>query len=403
MPKAEDFFLEEDTANITELRRRLHRVPELNMKLPKTTAIVTKELTRLSVPFTQKYAESSVVGYINYGSCDPDNAPAVGSEGHVYTIALRADMDALPITENTGLPFSSEHPGAMHACGHDAHTAMLLGASAALKRAEIKKALHCRVKLIFQPNEEGPESGALEMCRNGVLSDVDCIFGQHIQQQMKTGEIGWIKGPYMAQCHSYDIDFTGRASHATLPQEGRDALMMAVKAVNDIYVMNAREISPFDSHIISVGSLDAGTAHNIIAEHAHMSISVRTFHQETDDFIRERIHMICENAAKELGGFVEFSEDVSAFVVVNDEKCTDMLRRAASETVPENDIVELEKQMGSEDFSCFLRERPGCFSRIGTGNPGKGCTGVPHNSDLIIDEDALITGSRLFTQLILDI
>lgn len=403
MFKAEDFFQREDEEHIIKIRRALHMVPEVNMDLPETTAIVTDELESLAIPYSLKYAPSSVVGYINYGNVNPENAPAVGKENHVMTIALRADMDALPISENTGLPFSSEHPGKMHACGHDAHTAMLLGAAAALKRAEEKGVINCRVKLIFQPNEEGPESGAMVMCENGVLNDVDFIFGQHIQQQLKTGEIGWIKGPYMAQCHSYEIEFRGRASHATLPQEGRDALMMAVKAVNDIYFMNSREIDPFANHIISVGQLNAGTAHNIIAEHAHMAVSVRTFDEKLDGFIRTRILSICENAALEMGGTFSFIEDVSAFVVINDCNCTDRLLSAAKKTVPEKKIHELSKQMGSEDFSCFLRERPGCFSRIGTGNPEKGCTGVPHNSDLVIDEDALLTGSKLFTQLILDI
>lgn len=403
MIKADDFFRPGDESGIISIRRELHRVPELNMDLPETTAIVVRELEKLLIPYSLEYAPSGIVGYINYGDANPKTAPAAGEEGHVFTVALRADMDALPITENTGLPFSSGHPGKMHACGHDAHTAMLLGAAAALKRAEEKDLLNCRVKLIFQPNEEGPESGAMVMCENGVLSDVDFIFGQHIEQSLKTGEIGWIEGPYMAKCHSYDIDFNGHASHAALPQGGRDALMMAVKAVNDIYVMNSREIDPFANHIISVGQLNAGTAHNIIAEHAHMAVSVRTFDEKLDAFIRDRIFSICKNAAEELGGTIEFREDVSAFVVVNDKKCTDMLLRSARETVGDDKIVRIGMDMGSEDFSCFLRERPGCFSRIGTGNPEKGCTGVPHNSDLIIDEDALITGSRLFAQLVLDI
>lgn len=403
MLKACDYFLPEDENNIIEIRRALHRVPELNMDLPETTAIVVNELEKLGIPYTLRYAPSSAVGYINYGSCDFETAAAVGEEGHVFTVALRADMDALPITEKTALPFSSEHPGKMHACGHDAHTAMLLGAAKALKRAEEKKILHCRVKLIFQPNEEGPESGAMVMCKNGVLKDVDYVFGQHVEQGLRTGEIGWINGPYMAQCHSYDIDFTGRASHATLPEGGRDALMMAVKAVNDIYVMNSREISPFAEHIISVGQLIAGTAHNIIAEHAHMAVSVRTYDEKLDEFIKNRIVLICENAAEELGGTFSYTEDISAFVVVNDKKCMDMVVSAAGKIVPEDKIAAVKKEMGSEDFSCFLKERPGCFSRLGTGNPEKGCTGVSHNSDFIIDEDALITGSRLFTQLILDI
>lgn len=402
MKNAKDYFKPEDDLYIRDIRHELHKIPELGMELPETCAFVRQELISLGIPFTEKYAVSSIVAYLGFGQENPESAAECGKEGHIYTIALRADMDALPIKEESGVPFTSEHPGKMHACGHDAHTAMLLGAAKALKRAEENGALTVRVKLLFQPNEEGEDSGAAVMVKNGVLNDVDCVFGQHIQQQMKTGEIGWHKGPYMAACHTYSIDFYGTSAHATLPQNGHDALAMGIKAVNDIYLMKAREIGPFDHHVISVGAFHAGAVHNIIADHAQLKISVRTFDIELDAYIEKRIKQICRNAAEELGGTVEFDDGTSAGVVVNDPSLIDFVCAAAKKITSADKFIELDQQMGSEDFSAYLAKRPGAFTRIGTGNPAKGCTGVPHTSTLVLDEDAFLTGSMLLAQIALD-
>jgi len=402
MKTAKDFYLPEDDAYVRRVYRELHRIPELELELPKTCAYVKRELEEIHIPYSLEYAPSGIVGYLGYGTDDPKEAPAVGEAGHVFTIGLRADMDALPIEEESGVEFSSKHPGCMHACGHDAHTAMLLCAARALKRAELAGELPCRVKLLFQPNEEGEGSGAGIMVDNGVLNDVDFVCGQHIQQQMHTGEVGWHKGPYMAACHTYSIDFYGKSAHATLPQEAHDALAMGVKAINDIYMMKAREIGPFAEHIISVGAFHAGTVHNIIAPHARLKVSVRTFDMELDRFIENRIKQICKNAADELGGTVEFEDGCSATVVDNAPEVVDLVIKAAKKVVPEGKIVELDKQMGSEDFSRYLAVRPGAFTRIGTGNPEKGCTGVPHTSTLVLDQDAFLTGSMLLAQIAMD-
>jgi len=402
MKEAKYYFTQDDDAVIRKNYKALHRIPELELDLPETVAYVKKELDRIGIPYTERYAPSSVVGYLGYGSGDPEKAIHVGEEGHRLTVALRADMDALPIEEETGLEFRSVHPGCMHACGHDAHTAMLLGAAEALKRAEKDGALGCRVKLLFQPNEEGEGSGAGIMVDHGVLDDVDFVCGQHIQQSMKTGEVGWHKGPYMAACHTYSIDFYGKSAHATLPQNAHDALAMGIKAINDIYLMKAREIGAFENHIISVGAFHAGTVHNVIAPHASVKISVRTFDMKLDEFIEKRIKQICRNAAEELDGTVEFDDGGSATVVDNDAQVIDRVIGAAKKLVPEEKIVELGQQMGSEDFSRYLSIRPGAFTRIGTGNAAKGCTGVPHTSTLVLDQDAFLTGSMLLTQIALD-
>lgn len=400
---ADTYFTGADDTRIRELRHELHRHAELEFDLPETTAIVEKELIRLDIPFTGKYAPSSVVGYIGYHCENPWNAAAVGREGHVCTVAFRADMDALPITENSGVPFSSIHRGIMHACGHDTHTAMLLGAAAALKKAEADGSLKVRVKLIFQPNEEGEETGSQVMIDSGVLDDVDFIYGQHIEMKHPTGTVLWIKGPAMAACHSYNITFHGKSAHATLPQAGHDALAMAVKAVNDIYLMRSRELDPFKPNIISVGSFHAGTAHNIIADTAEIKISTRFFHEDIAEIIDRRIRQISENAAAELGGSVTVEDAASTYAVVNDERITDLCLKAAKKIAPPERISPLPMQMGSEDFSCFERVRPGAFFHIGGSCPEKGCTGVVHNERLVIDEDAFLTGSKMFVQIALDV
>ena len=396
------YFGKEDDLHVRELRHELHKHAELEFDLPETKAIVEGELDRLKIPYTEKYAPCSVVAYLNYGA-DAEAAPPVNAAGHVFTLAFRADMDALPITEKSGVPFASVHEGIMHACGHDTHTAMLLGAAAALKKAELDGALgSLRIKLIFQPNEEGEETGSQVMIDNGVLEDTDIIFGQHIDMDTPTGTVLWIKGPAMAACHSYNITFLGKKSHATQPQEGHDAIAMALKACEDIYLMRARELSPFTPNIVSVGAIHGGTAHNIICDRVELKISTRFFHDEVAELLDSRIRQICEDAAAELSGTVRIEDAASTYAVTNDPAVTDLALAAARKITTEDKIREMHMRMGSEDFSCFQRVRPGAFFHLGGSCPEKGCVGAVHNETVVIDEDAFLTGSMLLVQLALD-
>lgn len=399
----EKYFEKEDDARIRELRHELHKHAELEFDLPETKAIVEQELDRLSIPYTEKYAPCSVVGYINYDCPDPENAPAVGQPGHIYTVGFRADMDALPIEEKSGVPFSSIHPGIMHACGHDTHTAMLLGACKALKAMQEDGSLKIRIKLIFQPNEEGEETGSQVMIDNGVLDDVDFIYGQHIEMDAPTGTVLWIKGPAMAACHSYNITFHGKASHATQPQAGHDAIAMALKACQDIYLMKTREVDPFKPNIVSVGSIHGGTAHNIICDTVEIKISTRFFHDDVAELLDTRIRQICEDAAAELSGTVTIEDAASTYAVNNDPAIADLALAAARKITTEDKIAEMHMRMGSEDFSCFQRVRPGAFFHLGGACPEKGCVGAVHNEKVVIDEDAFLTGSKLFAQIALDV
>ncbi len=374
-----------DSESIVRLRRALHRYPEIGFDLPRTAALVQRELDALGIAWTDRYAPCSVVGSIGQGT---------------YTLAIRADMDALPIHERNEVPYRSEIDGAMHACGHDAHTAMLLGTARALKSVEDE--LKIRVKFIFQPSEEGAESGARVMVENGVMEDVDAIIGLHVENRLDAGCIGVCPGASMAASNPVTIEFSGRSAHATLPQSGHDALAMAVKTYMGIQLMLTREIDPFARYVCSVGQLHAGRAVNVVPDQAWMKLSLRAFDDELLDFIVKRITKIAEHAADELGGEVRVTSTRKAYPVVNDPDIRRDVLDAARAVVGDDGIVDMPVKMSSEDFSFYLREKPGVFFRLGTRNPDKGCVTFPHNDDFMIDEDALAVGSRVCVRFALD-
>ena len=387
MLEAINFFRLEDSDYIISIRREIHRHPELGFDLDNTVAIVERELDAMGIQHTREFGPGSVVGFINY-DC----------EGK--TLALRADMDALPVQEENDVEYASEIPGRMHACGHDAHTAMLLGAARALKRAEDQ--LTCRVKLMFQPSEECDVSGAECMVNHGVMDDVDEVVGMHVNNNWEAGKIGYRAGPLQAGCHPYTIEFFGKSTHATTPQNGCDALAMAIKAYNDIYMMKCRELSPFDEHVLSISCVQGGHVHNVIPAYAKMLISLRFYDIEVNNKIDSRIKMICQHAAEELGGTVKFTDSVSTGAVINNPVVTEKLRAAAEKALGAENVFEMPKKMSSEDFAHYLQKKPGGFVNIGTRNEAKGCVFGVHNEKMQLDEDVLIKGSKVFVQYVLD-
>lgn len=372
---------------IVAIRRELHQYPELCFDLPVTLSIVRRELESMGIPYTESYGRSSITAFIN-----PD------CKG--LSIGIRADMDALPLTEKTGLPYASKHPGKMHACGHDAHTAMLLGTGRALKAVEDQ--LTCRVVLIFQACEEGEESGAREMVKDGLMDQVDLIIGMHIENWLEHGTIGLCPGVSMAASHPVRLEFFGRSAHATLPQSGANALAMAVKTYTGIQAMLATRMNPFDQYVCSVGMLSAGSTDNVIPDYAEMKISLRTFDLEVQDFIVERIREIADHAAREEGGTMRLQSDTKALPLVNDPQVTRQVLASAAKVVGEDKIAEMPRKLSSEDFSFYLEKKPGAFIRLGTRNEDKGCVTLPHNNDFMLDEDALEIGSKVCVQLVLD-
>jgi len=374
-----------DKDYIISLRHEIHEYPEIGFDLPKTIAVIKRELESLGIEYTEEYGESSVVGIIN-----PDKKH--------FTIGIRADMDALLIEEKTDLPFKSKIKGQMHACGHDAHTAMLLGTAKALKAMEDK--LSCRVMLVFQPSEEGIRSGAGELVAGGLMDEIDVIIGMHIENWLESGKIGVCAGSSMASSRNFRIDFHGRTAHATLPQSGADALAAAIRTYNNIQYMLGREINPFSKYVCSVGKLEGGTTQNVIADHAFMLGTIRTFDMELDSFLIRRIEEIAKNTAGETGVEAVLDTSLKAFVVYNNPYISQLVLDSAKKVA--SGIQKMPEKLSSEDFSQYLTKKPGVFIRLGTRNAEKGCVTLPHNNDFLIDEDAFVTGSDTCVQFVLD-
>ena len=376
-----------DKEYILALRHEIHEYPELEFDLPRTLAVVRRELDALGIPYTEQYGRSSIVGFLN-----PD------CKG--FTIGIRADMDALPLTEKTDLPYASKIPGAMHACGHDAHTAMLLGTAKALKALE--KDLKCRVLLVFQACEEGSDSGAREMVKDGLMEEIDLIIGMHIENWLEVGTVGVGEGACMAASHPIHIEFFGKTAHASLPQSGANALAMAVSTYNGINTMLATRIDPFAKYICCVGQLTAGHTDNVIPDYAQMKISLRSYDTALESFIVENIRAIAENAAAAQGGTVKFHHETKALPVINHPAVRQAVLESAAKVVGEGNIAPMPIKMSSEDFSFFVDKKPGAFIRLGTRNAAKGCVTLPHNNDFLLDEDALPIGSQVCVQFVLD-
>lgn len=280
--------------------------PELKFELPKTLALIRRELVAMDIPYTESYGKSSIVAFLN-------------PECKGFSIALRADTDALPLTEKTGLPYASSHPGIMHACGHDAHTAMLLGTAKALKGVE--KELTCKVVLV--------------LVRDGIADMADIFVGMHIENWLDVGTVGICPGVCMAASHPLHIEFFGKSAHASLPQSGVDALAMAVETYNGIMQMKATQMNPFEQYICSVGMLSAGSTDNVIPDYAQIHVSLRTYDTNVEKFIVDNIRTVAENAAARRDGTVAFHEDTKALPLVNHEEVSDRVLASAEKIVGE--------------------------------------------------------------------
>lgn len=376
-----------DKNYIISLRRELHQYPEIGFDLPKTIALVKRELDSLGVAHTEKYGESSVVAIINPNKSN-------------FTIGIRADMDALLINETNNIPYKSRIPGQMHACGHDAHTAMLLGTAKALKAMEDQ--LACRVMLVFQPSEEGVRSGAEALVRGGLMEEIDVIIGLHIENWLESGTVGVCKGSSMASSRNFKLEFFGRTAHATLPHTGNDALAAAVNAYSGIQTMLARKINPFSKYVCSIGKLAGGTTQNVTADYVEMLGTIRTFDMQLDAMLIKGIEEIADHAAQEFGCRAELTTSLKALVVYNNPYISDLVLSSAEKVIGEGNTVHMPEKLSSEDFSQYLTKKPGVFIRLGTRNAEKGCTTLPHNNDFMLDEDALPVGTDTCVQFVLD-
>ncbi len=360
---------------MVSLRRDLHQHPELSWEEERTCSRVEEALTRLGIPH-RRMAGTGIVGELP------------GPEG-VAHVALRADLDALPILEETGLPFASSRPGVMHACGHDGHTSMLLGAAEVLLRATARPA---PIRLIFQPAEETGE-GAKAMIDEGVLEGVGLIFGGHLDRRFAPGSLIVTEGAVNASTDTFRIEIGGQGGHAARPHETVDAVVVGSLMVMAIQTIVSREVDPADPAVVSVGRFDAGTVANAIAGQAYLEGTIRTLRPVVRDHFRAAIRRIAESVASTHAAEATVTFTAGTPALHNAPNATAVAREAAVRVVGEGAVDELRQaNMGGEDFAYYLREVPGCYVRFGSQIAGQ--RNFPaHSTKFAFDESALAWGA----------
>lgn len=363
------------------LRRQLHQHPELGHQEFETARTVAEFLQGAGLEVRTGVGGTGVVGLL-HGS----------RPGKV--LALRADMDALPMEEKTDLPFASLNPGVMHACGHDVHTAILLGTAAAL--SEYREHLHGTVKFIFQPAEE-VSGGATDLIADGVLHNpkVDAIAALHVWPNLPAGTVGIRKGPMLAAADAFDIRITGKGGHAAYPHQTVDAVVIAAQVISALQTIVSRNASPLDSVVLSITKLQSNSkAYNIIADEVLLAGTVRTHRTETRDALPERIRQLVQRVAEGFGGQAELTYYRGGSPVVNDDRFVDVIRQAGEAIVGREAVVELlEPSMGAEDFGAYLEHVPGAMFRLGTVSAEDARSQLPlHSDSIIFDERAIFTG-----------
>lgn len=357
------------------MRRDLHRHPELSWQEHRTTERICEALQELGIS-PQRVLETGIV------------ADLPGPEG-VPRVAIRSDIDALPIHEETGLPFASENDGVMHACGHDGHTSMLLGAAELLLGSE---SLEAPVRLIFQPAEE-KGAGAKKMIEAGALEDVAVIFCGHLDRHYATGSIIVTDGPVSASTDTFHIRIDGRGGHAARPHETVDAVVVASLIVTAIQTIVSREIDPARPSIVTVGRLVAGTASNVIAGQAELEGTIRAQDEEVRDHLKRSICRIAESVGQLHQAELSVEVRDGTPPVVNTPQATEIARRAALEVTGERRIQGLKRaNMGGEDFAYYIQHLPGCYVRFGSRLSGRESYPA-HSSRFDFDEATLPFGA----------
>lgn len=364
-------------------RRHLHQYPELSFQEAKTAAFIAAKLTEYGISFTPNVAGHGIVAVIE------------GQNPTDKCIALRADIDALPLNEHTQLPYSSAHNGVMHACGHDAHTAMLLTAARIL--LEMKNHFNGTIKLIFQHAEEKLPGGALDMLAANVLENpvVSCMIGLHVLPELESGKAGFRPGPFMASGDEINIRVHGKGGHAAMPDQINDTVLIASQIVVGLQQVVSRMAPPLVPTVLSFGRLIADGAHNVIPNEVLIQGTFRTFDENWRKKAKELIAGIAQQTAAAAGARAEVTIDSGYPVLINDPHTTTNATSATAEFLGNENIVALDQRMTTEDFAWYSQKVPACFIRLGTGNASKGITAGLHTPTFDIDENSLETGSGL--------
>jgi len=376
---------------ITEVvgwRRHLHQHPELSFKEFETSNFIYHVLSQFPNIKLTRPTKTSVVGILE-------------GKQEGKTIALRADIDALAVTEEADVDFKSKNDGVMHACGHDAHTAMLLGAAKVL--SEMTDELSGTVKFIFQHAEEVPPGGAKELIDLGVMENVDYVFGIHVVTGAPAGMIGLGVGAMTASSDYFELKITGRGSHGSMPETSIDAITIGAELVSNLNNIVSRNISALRNAVLSFGEFSSGEGYNAIPEIATIKGTVRATDVVTRQEIKQRIYEVSEHITKAYNGEIDIKWIDGYSAVVNDASATEIVRAAANKIVGEKAQVKAPTIMGGEDFSAYAGVTKGSYFYVGAGTAEEGCGYMAHSPKFNINEKCIVVGMQMHVQIILDL
>lgn len=377
--------------DIIKWRRDLHKIPEIGNDLPKTREYIREKLEEMGIPYILTKSVTGIVALIE-------------GKSQGKTVALRSDMDGLPVEEETEVSFQSQN-GSMHACGHDAHGAMLLGAAKILKNN--RNMIKGNVKLIFQPGEESP-GGAEPMIEEGCLENpkVDAIFGQHIGNLidgLQTGQVAVSLGNAMACRDSFKIVVKGRGAHSSTPHLSIDPIAVSAQVINGIYMIKSRELDALSPSVISICMIHGGTASNIIPEAVVLEGSTRSIDPETRQYISKRIEEVVKNTCSSFGAAYEFTFSWGYPVLTNDREMALLAMESARKIAGAENVKEAKGPiMGSEDMAFYLNKIPGAYCFLGSVVENEGVVYGHHNPKFDLDESVFVKGTALFVQMALD-
>ena len=382
---------EELEEKVVKFRRDFHAHPELSWKEERTSKVIEQVLKELGFKNVRRGFDGTGSGVIG----------DIAGRKEVPMIALRADIDALPIEEEADVPWKSTNKGVMHACGHDAHAAILLGVAHML--ALLKDKLPCKVRLIFQPAEEsGVRSGARQLIEEGALDGVEAIWGLHVWSSLPAGKIGYRSGPTMASADIWEVEIKGKGGHGSRPHEAIDPTIAAASIVLSVQTIISRELDPQETAVLSIGRLESGSAPNVIPEKALIQGNMRTTNSIVRDELPGRIERIAEGIGRALRCEVKMNFIPVYPVTVNDPDMVETLKKTASAMFGDQSLIEMPIVMGSEDFSFYQQKVPGAIFFLGMGDPQKGTDAEHHNPTFKTNDEVLKKGVALLTALVME-
>lgn len=374
---------------IVDCRRDIHMHPETGFEEVRTSEKVVKLLEQYGIEVVRNVGKTGVIGILK-------------GNGQGRTIALRADMDALDMSEECELEYKSKVDGKMHGCGHDAHTAMLLGAAKVL--SENRDKINGTVKFVFQPAEEGPKpGGGTLVMESGMLDDVDAIYAMHVTTLLETGTVAMHQNEALASTDFFRIVLKGRGTHASAPHTGIDPIMMSSQVLAAFQNIRSRELDPVDPAVLSVCTINGGSTFNVIPDDVTLTGTVRTLSEEVREKVFARMEKVVASITDMNGGSYEFQREKAYPPLINHENMVEFACETCKEIVGRENVIKLKKPaMGGEDFAYYLKRIPGAMMMLGCANRKKGIVAMAHNPSFAIDEDALIIGTAVHVNLALN-